>query len=394
MQQGGHGKHRLESARTTASDRLSRLEPPARLPGVDLARGLAIFGMFAAHMVITTPIEWSQPGTWSGIVDGRSAILFATLAGISLGLTAPRSAASAGPSAAADVQLRRKRLLVRAVVLWLFGILLTLTDVPVHVILQTYGVLFLIGAAMLTLRPRTLFAIAGVVAVVMPFVVGGIDNVWDGSGPDDPDNISLLVSWHYPFPLWTAFLAAGLGAGKLLRESLNHAWWMLGGGAVLAVTGYGLIGPLGDRSVDEAEVWWISQLSAEPHSSGLGESIGSGGFALAVIAGCVLLCTTRFRHIVWPIRIVGSMPLTAYTAHLVVWAGWVAGEGDIHTGVEAMDGFLALDPFWPMVLCVTGGCMLWALFIGKGPLEWALAKVSVLAVPVDRAVRRRVRQPA
>ena len=109
--------------------------------------------------------------------------------------------------------------------------------------------------------------------------------------------------------------------------------------------GYGVIGPIGNRGADEGASMLISQLQSEPHSSGLGEAIGSGGFALAVIGGCVLLCSTRLRHVLWPVRIVGAMPLTAYVTHIVVWA----------------------------------------MFIGKGPLEWALGRVSVLVVP-DRKV--------
>ena len=60
--------------------------------------------------------------------------------------------------------------------------------------------------------------------------------------------------------------------------------------------------------------------TAEPHSSGLLEVIGSGGFALAVIGLCLLACRTVLTWIVLPLRAVGAMPLTAYTAQLVVWA--------------------------------------------------------------------------
>ena len=147
--------------------------------------------MFAAHLVTTTPIVWTEPDTWSGIVDGHSSILFATLAGLSLGLTAPRTPAPNGPGNATSVSVQRKRLVVRAILLWLLGVLLTVTDVPVHIILQTYGVLFLIGAAMLTLRPRTLFLIASTLGLVMPFVVGGIEEAWGGSATDDPDTVAL-----------------------------------------------------------------------------------------------------------------------------------------------------------------------------------------------------------
>ena len=44
------------------------------------------------------------------------------------------------------------------------------------------------------------------------------------------------------------------------------------------------------------------------------------GFALAVIGVCILIGGTRLRWLFWPVRVLGAMPLTAYTAHLLVWA--------------------------------------------------------------------------
>ena len=60
----------------TGEGRRDAVVPP-RLFGLDAARGLALLGMFAAHTLATTG---------ETVVDGRSAILFATVAGASLGL--------------------------------------------------------------------------------------------------------------------------------------------------------------------------------------------------------------------------------------------------------------------------------------------------------------------
>lgn len=364
--------------------RLASLEPPARMPGVDLVRGLAVIGMFAAHLIVTADLAWTDPTTWTGIVDGRSSVLFATLAGLSLGLAAR--------PATDNLSLRRRRLLVRAALIWGLGVLITMTWVPVNVILPAYGALFIIGAAMLALSPRTLFIIVGALAVTMPFVVGAINQVWAGSGPEEPDHISILLGWHFPFPLWTAFLAAGLGAGKMLAANPGYAWGFLLGGSGLAVIGYGVIGPIGNQAYAERGgagdtglgLWLLSQLKDQPHSSGIGEAVGSGGFAMALIAACVLIGATSLRHVFWPVRIVGSMPLTAYTAHLLVWALWMFSGGSSVTGTEAMDGFRALEPFWPMTLGVTAGCILWLMFFGKGPLERLIARISATLVPAAR----------
>ena len=70
---------------------------------------------------------------------------------------------------------------------------------------------------------------------------------------------------------------------------------------------------------------------------------------------------------------VGAMPLTAYTAQIVIWAIVAAAVlGD--TG--DLVGFRELDPFWPLALSVLVASTAWALLIGRGPLEWILDTVS------------------
>ena len=87
--------------------------------------------------------------------------------------------------------------------------------------------------------------------------------------------------------------------------------------------------------------------TAAPHSSGLLEVIGSGGFALGVIGLCLLVCRTFVTWVVLPLRAVGAMPLTAYTAQLVIWAiaSWV-----ILGTTRDLGGFRDLEPFWPIAI--------------------------------------------
>lgn len=63
---------------------------PGRIYGLDLARGIAILGMFTAHTIGGGPAFWNHPSTWMGLVNGRSSILFALLAGVSLGIMSGR----------------------------------------------------------------------------------------------------------------------------------------------------------------------------------------------------------------------------------------------------------------------------------------------------------------
>ena len=53
--------------------RWDRLNGPARVAGVDLARGLAVLGMFAAHLLwIREIFDWGDPTTWIHIKIGRA----------------------------------------------------------------------------------------------------------------------------------------------------------------------------------------------------------------------------------------------------------------------------------------------------------------------------------
>lgn len=382
------------------------------MPGVDLARALAVVGMFAAHMTATAELVWADPRTWSGLVDGRSSILFATTAGVSLALAgagAGRPVGSdehPGPDQGSGFDLGpgstavgprtvpgAARIAARALLLWLLGMGLVLLQVPIIVILPAYGILFLLGIGLLRCSTRALFVLAGAVALVAPFVVHALlaldDRLdWDG---ETLEVLSVLTGWHYPFVLWTAFLAAGIGAGRLVRRApVRYGAALLAAGVVLAGIGYGVIGPIGDRAALRPGAvffgWVLPSLQGTPHSSGVGEALGSGGFALAVLGACVLLCTTRARWVLWPLRALGSMPLTAYVTHVLIWALWMVAHGVGGGDVEAFGGFRALHPFVPVTVSVLVGCSLWALLVGRGPLEAVVARLSAAT---DRLVRSR-----
>ncbi|MCR2794435.1 DUF1624 domain-containing protein [Microbacterium sp. zg.Y625] len=343
---------------------------PGRLAGIDLARGLAIVGMLAAHL-----LDGDAPDTptWAGVADGRSSILFATLAGVSLGIvTGGRQ-----PLAGAAMRTARARLAVRAAALYAIGILLIATGVPVYVILPAYALLFLLGIPFTGLGSRALLCTAAVVALVMPFVQAWLDGApfW---GTAVGEQVALLVGWHYPFPVWIAFILAGMGLARLDLDVAATQLRLVFAGGVLAVVGYGVALVSGADEWAEASSLWGAVWTARPHSSGILEVIGSGGFAIAMIGACLLLCRTPLTWAVLPLRAAGAMPLTAYVAQLVVWAVWAwLALGS----TEGLAEFRALHPFWPITLGILAGCTLWALLLGRGPLERLLALLARRAVP-------------
>ena len=86
--------------------------------------------------------------------------------------------------------------------------------------------------------------------------------------------------------------------------------------------------------------------------------LGSGGFALAVIALC-LLVSRPLRWLLLPLGALGSMPLSAYSGHVLAIA-LITGPG----------GYYSSNVFWAVL---TVGMLLvttvWSIFLGRGPLE-------------------------
>lgn len=352
-----------------------RLNGSDRLAGVDLARGLAVIGMLAAHLLlIQEEWVWTDASTWISIVDGRSSILFATLAGVSIGIVT----GGRRPLPRRIMGVARARIAMRGGILLVLGILLILTGVPVYVILPAYAILFLIALPFTALSSRAVLCTAVGIGILMSFVQVVLNELPLWSTPLGND-IALAIGWNYPFTLWIAFVLAGLGAARAGLTRLGVQIRMLLFGTLLTAVGYGLA----QLPAPAKGTYWTAVWTAEPHSSGLWEVIGTGGFAIAVIGACLLLCRVGVVKIVsLPLRATGAMPLTAYTAQLLGWALVallaVGDPGDI-------SGFRALDPFWPFTIWTVIGCTAWALVIGRGPLEWLLDRATrVVGRPVPR----------
>lgn len=107
-------------------------------------------------------------------------------------------------------------------------------------------------------------------------------------------------------------------------------------------------------------------LHSGAHSGGSLATLGSGGLAATVVGLC-LLVTGRLRtvrRLLAPLAALGSMPLTAYSAHVVLILV-IAGPGG---GLHSMAAWL-----W-MGLGLILACTVWALYRGRGSLETITAR--------------------
>jgi uncharacterized membrane protein len=378
-----------------------------RLVGVDAARGLALLGMMAVHVL---PAVASDGGATvaHAIAGGRSAATFAVLAGVGLALltggTNPRggrrwAAASAG-------------LVVRAAAIGVVGLLLGSADSGVAVILAYYALLFVLAIPVLPLRAGPLLALALTVACLAPVLSHLLrdDNrlPFAGRNPtfdtllQGPGGLvqALLLTGYYPVLAWTAYLCAGLAAGRLPLRERRTAAWLLGGGVALAVTAKAaswlMLGALGGHDQIAATLadpssldntlelglygntptttwWWLAV--AAPHSSTPLDLLHTIGAALALLGAMLLLASTGppARALLGPLAAAGSMTLSLYTAHVLLLASGALPQ-DRETSYAVQ------------VVAVLVLAWLWRRFLGRGPLERA---VAVLATPVREAVARR-----
>jgi uncharacterized membrane protein YeiB len=375
------------------------------LVGVDLARALAVFGMFAVHVGPFEAARGDIGGVIRSLSEGRASALFATLAGFSLMLIAGRFAPKTGLAG----RQAKARIVIRAVILLLVGTALTMTNFGDAVILNAYAVYFLLALPLTRLRARTLAVTAAGLALVAPQVAFGLrtllsEPVLHSINAFDPLErlcgvgvLDLLLTGFFPAMTWMPFVIAGMALGRLdlACGAVQRRLAVLG--PALAVFGYGtswlalkafgrsLPDPMSkgkpptDAMADMAagsgpppadgyfppDPW--SLLAAEPHSGSTFDVIGCLGVAITV-----LLCATvamsrlpRLRRLAGPVIAVGTMSLTIYVGHILA--------------ILALPGANATPPDANSTLLwcafVAGAVVfaaLWSRFFRRGPLEYLL----------------------
>jgi uncharacterized membrane protein YeiB len=333
-----------------------------RFAGVDAARGLAILGMLWAHT--------AADGTRDALADGRSSVLFATLAGCSLGLlsggSSPRTGRARG-DALMSIALRGVLLIALGLWLWLLG-------TPVAVILDTYGAVFVV---LLPIVFAPMWVVAGVgilAALAGPLVVQAVGE--DLTTPFTPQRLLHLpgewfVTGYYPGVVWAAYLCAGLVASRAGLARRRTLVAMVGAGGATSLLGYGRAAAFG--------------LDASAHADTSAEVLGSGGLAIAVIGALELLCASAVPGrvatvVLGPLIAAGRMPLTIYAGQLLVLAIWrlTPAAGD-PPSIES----------WSLLIGLTVGSLvvavLWQRFVGRGPLERIVTGLTTLGGPRARA---------
>jgi uncharacterized membrane protein YeiB len=356
----------------------------SRIGGLDVARGLAVLGMFAAHMRLGDELT-ADPSTWAAVVDGRSSILFATLAGVSVALLSGRTA----PPEGRDQTRVRVRLVVRAAWVFAIGWLLTRLDTFVAVILGVYGLLFVLVLPFVRWPVRRLLALAAILAVLVPPLLVVLGQALTTAGAEDALVPFLAVTGYYPALLWIAFVLVGLAIGRLdLGASAVRRRLAVAGAGAVAV-GYGggwastrlLAGGVPSAGPETGfgvpgvfDVRWLT--GAEPHSGTTFEVLGSTGFAVLVVVGCLVLAE-RLPAVTAPLAAVGAMALTVYTVHILAIRVLMDLAPDAAGGLRTWAWF---------AVAALVGATAWRSLVGRGPLEWLLTWTSSRAARLPPSV--------
>ncbi|MCP2243984.1 heparan-alpha-glucosaminide N-acetyltransferase domain-containing protein [Lentzea aerocolonigenes] len=393
-----------------------------RLVGVDLARALAVFGMYVVHLGPSTT-NASGIGAWvRHLTEGRSSALFATLAGFSLMLIAGRLEPKTGVAG----RQAKARIAIRAAVLLVLGTVMINLYGDV-VILASYGLFFLLALPLVRLSAKTLAIIAAGVAVFGPLLAFGLkvlitEPARAAAKAYDPlaqlggaGLLDLTLTGFYPAIPWMAFIIAGMALGRLDVTSSAVRKRLAVFGPALAVFAYGTswllaqlidgvreaaemqsargpgsgsgmgkgpkdigaMGDMGSMPPNTTGSGW-SLLTSGPHSGMPFDVIGCIGVAITVIV-LAMMAIDRLpllQRLAAPIIAVGTMSLTAYVGHFLLssqMSGASGAPGDSMTGVTA--GSEAQASWTPVLMFIFGAmafAFIWSRFFRRGPLEYLL----------------------
>lgn len=350
---------------------------PRRVDGVDAARGLALIGMFVAH--VSPAVASLEAAELIALADERPRLLFALTAGIGLGLLS----GGTRPIAEGRGELRRQ-IAIRAVILIALGLLIWLTLNPlVFVILDVYGVAFLVMLPLMFLPPRAALALGiGLLAVTPALAEVGARTEFVAAVRETP--LKFLSDWAvggaYPVIVWVPVMLIGVALARMDLESPR----MIGFTALVGAGAASVFLPIAAQlppPEQVSEAAWSVPLRASI------ETLGNVGVCALIVAAMVTLTALARPSvrraagtILSPVTAMGSMPLSIYTIHLVVISMAIREENGVVT-----------DDSWPLLIGLVVGSMafawLWRRYLGRGPLErvlrWASGRDRADAAPAS-----------
>lgn len=333
-----------------------------RIAGLDVARGLALFGIAGNHLMgANTTASWLI----TRIMADFHAVAFAFLIGSGVQLeydAAKRRGQSSWPS-----------VLIRAAFLVILGAIVGWWATRVAVILVTLGLLTVVARAVVGLATWALASLTGLIFLGGPLLTSG--NVafgWSGTlySPDLTDAfrpeayLSFFVAEPYPFVTWTFYALVGMLYVRLVLKK-PRLYWLT---TCLAIGGAAIALAIDAATRPRASVFVDGLLTWEAYS---GSYVNVASSALVVIAGVTLCCILadgargHMRSLITVLTAVGQLTLTWYVVHILI-------SDRIMTYLEHLPPHLAYLDIGIWVAQMIGFTLLSALYKGHfryGPLE-------------------------
>ena len=347
-----------------------------RIAGYDLARGLAVLGMFIMNFkIVMQGGEQTAEGFWPVLLvagEGRFAVLFIVLAGIGVSLMTRR------PRMTGDriMLWQKKTLLIRRAVFLFFAGLLFFPVWEAD-ILHYYGIYIGLAVFILTWSDRQLWAAASVVTLifVVLFIFFDWEQGWDWHSlsytgfwtPAGNLSHTLFNGFHPLFP-WFAFFIFGMILGRY--DWTDRGLRRLGFRAALAVTlvcetvSY-LWAP---AMVPSGNAFWLSTLSFPPFPLFV---LSGGASSLAVILVCILITEKIPLRWLNPLIYTGQMVLTHYIFHVIIAMAVLEGMGRLYNQPLGFAVTVAAGYFFLSILF----SLLWRAKFTKGPMETVMRKI-------------------
>lgn len=213
----------------------------------------------------------------------------------------------------------------------------------------------------------------------------------------------LLITGTFPALAWMAYVTAGLAIGRsaIHRRSRMTLLVVLGAGLALVASAASWFLMVGLEGRDKLAVaaaqsmtladftnllvwggggttpatslWWLGTIA--PHTATPPDLMFTLGIAVAVI-GVALILGLVAPRVLKPVAAIGSMPLSLYTAHLLLLV------------VPLMPEDRSLE-FCVHLMLLGSFALLWRAFFTRGPLEWLLGRSARMVGQVIRGKSHR-----
>ncbi|MGG0663188.1 DUF418 domain-containing protein [Viridibacillus arvi] len=344
-----------------------------RLVALDVARGLAVLGMYVQHFALNDKN--------AAIVSGNTTLLFVLCGGISYSLMAQRMR-----DKGIEKTAFRSRMLARAVFIDLIGYAIIMLNIPFGVILPAYSALFILALPLVNRLTRVLITTAiGLILLGPPVMVLG------GSLFSEASLLYDIAGGPMSALALSSVFVAGMAIGRLDLTNTRTALSLAGSGTIMLIISImlskfvlpdlsqsfekWLISVLGISSVelDSYAIWphnvespmWHSLLWTSPHSASTFQTLMGLGAAFLAL-GLVCFISKRFSKLLIPFALVGRMALTMYALQFVVV--WVI----LLTGGNYSLGEIPFGDILIVIIALVVGWLLSCL--PKGPLEASMRR--------------------